>query len=87
MKDWEQIRHQRDDLTDYVIHFTKPYYERPRMHQPAEVLAAILDCGYIRPTFAPMPSRNNSTPRPTVKGPDPAVCLTEQPASALSCSS
>ena len=82
MKDWERIRDARDDLTDYVIHFTKNVF-RP-VSQPARfTLAAILACGYIRPTFAPRPSRHINTPSPTIKGPCPAVCLTEQPIAAV----
>jgi len=39
----------------------------------------ILRDGYIRPTFAAKGNRIDSTPRNTIKGPTPAVCLTEQP--------
>jgi hypothetical protein len=76
-KDWERIRGARDDLTDYVIHFTKPRYN-PHV-SARDVLLEILQRGYIEPTFAPSPTNH----WPTVKGPAPAVCLTEQPISAV----
>ena len=79
MRDWERIREKREDLTDYVIHFTKPVYGSTEYYSAKARLAKILRDGYIRPTFAPMPSRYRRTPAPTIKGPDPAVCLTEQP--------
>jgi hypothetical protein len=83
MKDWERIRQERDDLTDYVIHFTKHCFKPPVWDKARDVLAKILACGYIRPTFALKPTRHTSTPGPTIKGPSPAVCLTEQPLSAI----
>jgi hypothetical protein len=83
MKDWEWIRSARADLTDYVVHFTKHCFRPPVWDRARDVLAKILTCGYIRPTFAFKPTRFNRTPRPTIKGPTPAVCLTEQPVSAI----
>jgi hypothetical protein len=78
----ERIRNRRDDLTDYVVHLTRP---RQRPAAPAfDVLLEILEAGYIRPSFAPMTSMSSGgKPGPTVKGPCPAVCLTEQPISAI----
>ena len=83
MKNWERIRNERLDLTDYVIHFTRDRIEPKRFRNAREVLIEILESGHIRPTFAPMRHRYTSTPRATVKGPFPAVCLTEQPLSAV----
>lgn len=83
MKDWEWIRRERDDLTDYVIHFTKNYVKGPICQLARNSLAQILVCGYIRPTFAARPSRHASVPHPTIKGPFPAVCLTGQPIRAV----
>ncbi|HYT95617.1 MAG TPA: hypothetical protein VEL76_43255 [Gemmataceae bacterium] len=82
MQPWARIRHEQPDLTDFVIHLTKPKWDgRPVMAR--EVLLEILRSGHIRPTFAPMGNRRTRTPRNTIKGPDPAVCLTEQPIWAL----
>jgi hypothetical protein len=72
-----RIRSRRADLTQYVVHVT-----RHRV-QPAasafRVLGEILESGYIRPTFAPRGQKN----RPSIKGPCPAICFTDQPISAL----
>lgn len=91
MKDWQRIRHERTDLTDYVVHFTKSrsivdvfgkYRDGPYM--PAkEVFKEILEQGFIRPTFAPIRNKTFNTVNNTVRGPAPAVCLTEQPLSAI----
>ena len=95
MQEWEWIRKLRTDLTDYVIHFTKrrmfPQAEWASagtlMFKPIEVLLQILDDGFIQPTFAPMSNRQSRDLRPTIYGPYPAVCLTEQTlASVVKCS-
>jgi hypothetical protein len=77
-----KIRSRREDLTDFVVHLTRP---RQSPAAPGfQVLLEILQAGYIRPTFAPMTSPSSGgKPRATVKGPSPAVCLTEQPISAI----
>lgn len=91
MKDWQRIRHERTDLTDYVIHFTKdtPIVDeylnlRSDGYMTARrVFVAILNDGFIRPTFAPIRNKTIQTVNNTVRGPYPAVCLTEQPLSAV----
>lgn len=76
---WKRIREARHDLTDYVIHWTKEQYEKNSRSSAFEVLLEIVRCGYLKPTFAIMtPVLRNPTPRPTIKGPYPAVCFTEQ---------
>jgi hypothetical protein len=77
MKDWQAIRVARYDLTDYVVHLTKN--QRQPFLKASKVLKQILVTGFIKPTFAKMRSLNRSEELPTIKGPDPAVCLTEQP--------
>lgn len=81
-RDWERIRDAREDLTDYVIHFTGPriWVDGVMVMQcrPLDTLLKILRDGCIFPSFASRPGRLNRTERPTVKGPDPAVCLTER---------
>jgi hypothetical protein len=90
MKDWQRIRLARTDITDYVIHFTKYRFSQSAKWQDRQgsaserhVFKEILDDGIIRPTFAPIRSKVAGTTSNTVRGPDPAVCLTEQPLSAV----
>lgn len=80
---WERIREARHDLTDYVTHFTRYHLINGQFFHPKSILATILQCGFINPTFAPLPNRHSRIPQPTIKGPHPAVCLTEQPISAV----
>lgn len=83
MKDWQKIRQARTDITDYIIHFTK---QRPDMQgylSAKQVFYEIINDGFIRPSFAPIKSMRANTISRTVRGPDPAVCLTEQPLSAV----
>lgn len=83
MKDWQQIRHERRDLTDWVVHLTKNSSPGPAFRWAIQCLAQILKDGFIKPTFAPLPNRYSSKERATVKGPYPAICFTEQPLWAL----
>ncbi|HTQ40289.1 MAG TPA: hypothetical protein VMJ32_14785 [Pirellulales bacterium] len=82
MKPWQLIRHERMDLTDFLIHLTRdggePYLDAK------DRLKKILRQGFIRPSFAPLANRFSAgKTRPTIKGPRPAVCLTDQPIWAL----
>jgi hypothetical protein len=91
VKDWQRIRLARTDITDYVIHFTKHRFHfdsrwtdcEPGFRRAEIVFRKILDEGFIRPTYAPISSKIAGTTSNTVRGPDPAVCLTEQPLSAV----
>ena len=62
MKDWERIRHERTDLTDYVIHFTKPrngFYANGNYQPYTPAVRAI---GAIHQSMAPfmlMPPSSN----------------------------
>ena len=80
--DWVNIKRAREDLTDYLIHWTRGV---PENHTPAiETLKAILECGYLMPSFAPRSRYTvNSSPRNTVRGSRPVVCFTEQPLDAF----
>src|SRR4051794_18643135 len=81
MKNCDRFRSCRDDLSEYLIHFTKAKfgpYQGPRKR-----LLEILKTGYIRPTFAPCRPLISRIERPTIKGPYPAICLTEQPLTAI----
>jgi hypothetical protein len=88
--EWKKIRNARTDLTDYVIHLTRDRLchdaiarEYNCTARPLEVLLEILDAGVIRPTFALRKNRTSLKPQPTIAGPFPAVCLTEQTIEAL----
>jgi len=78
MKQWERIRRARPDITDYVIHWVRPKYEGGTITTPFNVLIDIVESGYIKPTFATRSSIYDRSKRPTIKGPHPAVCFTEQ---------
>lgn len=78
MKDWERIRKERTDITDYVIHWVRPKYGKEYV-KPFATLLAIIKCGYLKPSYASIASiYDRSNKRPTVKGPYPAVSFTEQ---------
>jgi hypothetical protein len=76
---WEEIRNARIDLTDYVVHLTRGAEGKSAL----DVLIDILRCNRIKATFAPMRSRHRVKLQNTIKGPDPAVCFTEQPLWAI----
>jgi len=78
MKDWERIREVRPDITDYVIHWVRPKIEEGKYKKPLEILLDVIESGYLKPTFATRPSIYDRSRRPTIKGPYPAVCFTEQ---------
>lgn len=64
-------------MSQWVMHGTKPR-RRPdeTIQAPPAVLGQILRDGFLRPTFA-IPQGGSG--KPTVRGPYPAVCFTEQP--------
>lgn len=78
MKDWERIREARPDITDYVIHWVRSKFEGGKYIKPFATLLDIIECGYLKPTFATRTSIYESSKRATIKGPHPAVCFTEQ---------
>lgn len=78
MKDWERIRKERTDITDYVIHWVKRRYEEGE-NKTFITLLEIIKCGYLKPSFAQRSSiLYDRSKRPTVRGPYPAVSFTEQ---------
>ena len=84
--DWKVIRAAREDITDWLIHWTRYQItpEPDRKFLPdLEVLKLILKCGYLYATFAPRTPRFAGQVRNTIQGPNPAVCFTEQPLSAF----
>jgi hypothetical protein len=82
MKNWEQIRSARHDLTDYVVHLTRGTWNNGKPKSGLTVLLDILRAGYVAPSFAPRTNRHGGE-KPTIQGPYPVVCFTDQPLSAL----
>lgn len=82
-KDWIAIRRARPDISDYLLHWTRGRATDDGRLTPFDVLKEILRCGYVRPTFAPKESVTAGGKNNTIKGPHPAVCLTEQPLEAF----
>jgi hypothetical protein len=78
MRNWERIREARPDITDYVIHWVRPKIEEGKYKKSLEILLDIIEGGYLKPTFATRSSIYERSLRPTIKGPYPAVCFTEQ---------
>lgn len=78
VKDWERIRKARTDITDYVVHWVRGKYEERKKIDPFVILIDILKCGYLKPGFGIRSSIYDKSRRPTIKGPYPAVCFTEQ---------
>ena len=78
MKSWERIRKERPDITDYVIHWVRPKYEGGKVTKSPAILVEIIESGYLKPTFATRSSIYDRSKRPTVRGPYPAACFTEQ---------
>ncbi|OAI45813.1 hypothetical protein AYO44_12365 [Planctomycetaceae bacterium SCGC AG-212-F19] len=75
---WREIREKRNDLSDYVIHFTSPISNPTILAEG--VLRQILRDKHIMPSFSPMSNRHSKgIKHNTVKGPDPVVCFTEMP--------
>lgn len=70
---YERILENRNDMTQWLIHFTRP--NPPRLS--LDVLKQILTEGVLRPTFA---QRNKVS---TIYGPNSAVCFTEQPIGSM----
>lgn len=83
-QNWLRIKQARTDLTDYLIHWTRQSNLDGANKPPFEVLKSIVECGYLRPSFAPRTSAFGSgVSRRTVHGPNPVVSFTEQPLSAF----
>ncbi len=74
---YEKILHTRQDMTNWLLHFTR----KSEHGNAKEVLRSILVEGVIRPGFAPRGKKGLL--RLTVYGPTPAVCFSEQPLNAF----
>jgi len=76
---YEQILKAREDMTEWLIHFTRGQSEL----SACEVLLKILAEGLLRPGWAPRTTSGSGLTNRTVFGPTPAVCFSEQPVYAL----
>src|SRR5215831_10615087 len=79
--DWQRIRTARSDLTDWLIHWTSPQRIDGKYHNAMQILQVILQCGYLKPTFAPRASYTSyvlGSEKPRIHGPHPAVRFTDQ---------
>jgi hypothetical protein len=82
--DWARIRTERPDITDWVIHWTRGRVLDRKYESPFDVLKCLLQCGYLKPSFAPFRSRATGRGQSnTIEGPHPAVCFTDQPVSSF----
>jgi len=72
-KDLQRIKRVRTDISEFVLHCTK---ERSR--SPFDALKLILEDGFLQATCAPVQVSGSRT-KPTIRGPHPAVCFTDQP--------
>lgn len=68
-----KMREARYDMTEYVVHMT----------WSLDSLIEILREGYIRASLSEMGNIYSTKVKPTIRGPRPAVCFTEQPLWAL----
>ena len=80
-----KIKANRQDVTDWVIHWTRTQYNGGKTQPSWGILKDILKCGYLKPSKAPRPvdtpvGRVNCD---TIRGDFPVVCFSEQPLSAF----
>jgi hypothetical protein len=81
LPDWKRIRDARSDITDWLIHWTSSQRIDGKFHREIQILQIILQCGYLKPTFAPRSSYSSYTvgsEKLRIHGPQPAVCFTDQ---------
>src|SRR6266851_463989 len=82
--DWKRIRAARQDITDWVIHWTRGQHLEGKYESALQVLQRILQCGYLKPAFAPRRRQTIGGEKSnTIQGLYPAVCFTDQPLSAF----
>jgi hypothetical protein len=74
-----KILSQREDMTDWLIHFTKDN----EFKSARDVLIDILEQGLLKPAWGIRTTVQNKSTNRTVFGPLPAVCFSEQPIGML----
>src|SRR6187455_2106403 len=88
-RDWQEIRKQRVDLTDYLLHLTKTRDLDPTRKTlknvpqvtASDALRRILEEGVFRAGWGWVSHASGSTP--TIHGDTAAVCFSEAPLAAL----
>jgi len=75
----EDILHERQDMTDWLLHFTRKTENRGAR----DVLLSILVEGVIRPGFSERIIGQRKQLKKTIYGPHAAVCFSEQPLNAF----
>jgi hypothetical protein len=78
---WQVIRQKRNDLTDWLIHWTRGQKIDGVQKRSIDVLKHILQQGYLRPGRGIRYGQRTGREKETVRGPQAAVCFTEQPLS------
>lgn len=80
-----KIKARRQDITDWVIHWTHRQYNGRKTKPPWGILKEILKCGYLKPSKAPrqVDTLVGREYFDTIRGDFPAVCFSEQPLSAF----
>jgi hypothetical protein len=83
MSNWQRIREERSDVTDFLVHLTRfVVRHQPKLPVVQEGflrLKAILKSGYLLPTNASRVTTIAQRISKTIRGDFPAVCFTEQP--------
>lgn len=82
IKDYQRIKEMRTDISEFVLHCTKEHYRPVRGSKecvsPFEALKLMLEDGFLKATHAWVQVKGSGT-KPTIRGPYPAVCFTDQP--------
>ena len=80
-KDYQRIKQARSDISEFVLHCTKehghPAGGKKITLSPPDALKHILQDGFLEATYAWY--QGSGASRPTIRGPQPAVCFTDQP--------
>jgi hypothetical protein len=80
-KDYQRITEARSDISEFVLHCTRDHdhpVDGQKIHlSPPDALKHLLQDGFLEATYAWY--EGSAGHRPTVRGPHPAVCFTDQP--------
>ena len=81
MTEYERILNHREDMTQWVIHFTRADREGDGVEARDRLLRIVID-GLLKPGWSVRPT-STGAPRRTIYGAKPVVCFTEQPLSSF----
>jgi hypothetical protein len=80
-QDYQRIKRARSDISDFVLHCTRDHRHRvgdtKTRLSPSDALKHILQDGFLEATYAC--HQGSAGWVPTIRGPHPAVCFTDQP--------